>query len=127
MCPTRISTDQQTLADLRRELAERTAERDGFKAERDEALARHLLKCYWKELKRWERRGYTFEEVLPVALYHLCWTVIRNACTWLTDRGTLEHWARFWNTRNLTETLRRAINDLWASEGPRDAPLPENL
>ena len=40
MCPARISTDQQTLADLRCELAERTAERDGFKAERDEALAR---------------------------------------------------------------------------------------
>ena len=40
MCPMRFSTDQQTLADLRCELAERTAERYGFKAERDEALAR---------------------------------------------------------------------------------------
>jgi hypothetical protein len=94
---------------------------------RDEALARHLEKCYWQELEPWQRRGYTFEELLPVVLYRLCWIVVRNACAWLAYRDTTEHWARFWNTDSLTGELGRAIDDMWKSEGPRDEPLPDNL
>jgi hypothetical protein len=94
---------------------------------RDAALAHHLGKCYWKELKTWERRGYTFEEILLVVLYRLLWIVVRNACAWSGFRGKLEHWARFWNTRSLTGELHRAIDDMWESEGPRDQPLPKYL
>jgi hypothetical protein len=93
----------------------------------DQLLARHLCRCYWRALRPWERRGYTFEEVLPWAVYRLLWTVVRNSCTWLGFRETSEHWARFWNTPNLTEELRRTINDMWDNEGPRDQPLPANV
>jgi hypothetical protein len=95
---------------------------------RDPALALHLSRCYWKELQPWQRRGYTFAEILPVVLSRLCWTVVRNAGAWAASRKKDdEHWARFWNTLNLTRELRRAIEDMWENEGPRDRPLPNHL
>jgi hypothetical protein len=84
---------------------------------RDERLIRHLRKCYWKELKPWERKGYQFEEVLAVVLTRLWWQVVRNAHRWLRFQGKLPHWALFWNTKNLTEELRRSIDDTDACEG----------
>jgi hypothetical protein len=93
---------------------------------RDETLVRHLWMC-WTQLPPWDYRGYTFREILPVVLYRLCWVVVRNSCTWSADRGSDEHWARFRNTENLIRELRRAIEDMWESEGPRDARLPDNL
>jgi hypothetical protein len=84
---------------------------------RDEALVRHLGTCYWKRLENSERKGYEFKHVLPGVLEKIFLTVVKNAHKWLRSRGELEHWARFWNTRNLTEELRRAIDDLKKREG----------
>jgi hypothetical protein len=95
---------------------------------RDRILACELRRYYWHELQPWELRGFTFEEILAVVLQRLGWVVVRNACTWLNDRGETDvHWARFWNTENLCGELRRAINQEWEREGPRDEPLPDNL
>lgn len=95
----------------------------------DQALKRHLRRCYWALVREgpWAIRGYTFTELLPVVLFRAFLTVVRNACKWLDCQGKLEHWARFWNDRSLTEELRRAIGDMWESEGPCDSPLPDNF
>jgi hypothetical protein len=93
---------------------------------RDEALARHLHKCWWEELHPWELKGYEFEEIRPVVLTRLWWQVVRNAEKWLRRQGELTHWARFWNTRNLTEELRRAIKDMEASEGSSGVQPPKD-
>jgi len=84
---------------------------------RDEALIRHLRKCFWKNLKHWQRGGYTFEEVLAATLMRIFWEVVRNAHKWLKSREKLVHWGRFWNDQGLTGHLNRAIQDLEKDEG----------
>jgi hypothetical protein len=92
----------------------------------DPALARHLRTCYWQELKPRERKGYEFQEVLGAVLTRLFWQVVRNSHRWHRFQGALKHWAVFWNTPNLAEELRRAIDDMEESEGSRGAQLPDD-
>src|SRR5262249_37538845 len=66
---------------------------------------------------------------LRAVLTRLFWTVVRNAQTWFEDRKLAdEHWLRVRNTRNLTEELRRAVQDLNRAgevpQPPPDAPVP---
>lgn len=99
---------------------------------RDAALVRHLRKCFFHELKPEERNGYQFAgesrhrgnmSVLPRVLTRIFWQVVRNADSYLKYEGKLQHWARFWTTRNLTTELRRAIHDL--GEPPEIIVLPD--
>jgi hypothetical protein len=83
----------------------------------DPALQRHLTTCYWKRLEDSERKGYKFKQVLPGVLRRIFLTVVRNAHQWLKHRATLEHWARFWNTKNLTKELGREIDYMDEKEG----------
>lgn len=77
---------------------------------RDSILAGYLRSLFYNRDKfgMSRRRGCTFEEIAPIVFERIYFTIWRSAAKWCGRKGTDQHWAQFWNEKNLCTELSRA-------------------